>query len=56
MVKAGLPVLPVGVTEQGGRLKVLFGPAFVPQIPPGRIGRGGVVAQQVMTAIADQLA
>ena len=55
LVKAGLPVLPVGVAERGGRLRVSFGPLFVPQVPPNRIGLDRTVAPQVMAAIARQL-
>lgn len=55
LVSAGLPVLPVGVTERGGRLSVSFGPLFVPEIPADRTERDLAVAQQVMTAIAWQL-
>ena len=53
LVKAGLPILPVGVTEQSGRLRISFGQLFVPEIPPSRIERDRVVAQQVVGAIAD---
>lgn len=55
LVRAGLPVLPVGVAEQGGRLRVSFGPLFVPEVPPDRAERDRVVARQVMAAIARQL-
>jgi len=55
LVSAGLPVLPVGVTERRGRLSVSFGPLFVPEIPASRIERDLAVAQQVMAAIAQQL-
>jgi 1-acyl-sn-glycerol-3-phosphate acyltransferase len=55
LVEAGLPVLPVGVTEQGGRLRVSFGPVFVPEVPRIRAERDGAVARQVMDAIARQL-
>jgi hypothetical protein len=55
LVKAGLPVLPVGVAEPEGRLRVSFGPLFVPEIPSDRAERDQVVARQVMTAIAQQL-
>jgi hypothetical protein len=55
LVSAGLPVLPVGVTERGGRLSVSFGPLFVPEIPASRTERDLAVAQQVMAAIARQL-
>jgi 1-acyl-sn-glycerol-3-phosphate acyltransferase len=55
LVEAGLPVLPVGVTEQRGRLRVSFGPLFVPDTPLSRSERDRAVARQVMTAIARQL-
>ena len=55
LVQAGLPVLPVGVMEHRGRLRVSFGPILVPEIPPNRGDRDSTVAQQVMTAIARQL-
>jgi hypothetical protein len=55
LVRAGLPVLPVGVGERGGRLVVSFGPPFTPSIPTRRADRDGAVAGQVMTAIARQL-
>jgi 1-acyl-sn-glycerol-3-phosphate acyltransferase len=55
LVRAGLPVLPVGVTEDDGRLRVSFGPAFRPEIPARRTERDSAVAQQVMATIARQL-
>jgi len=55
LVEAGLPVLPVGVTEQAGRLRLSFGQLFIPEIPPGRVERDLAVARQVMTSIAGQL-
>ena len=55
LVRAGLPVLPVSVAEPGGRLRVSFGPLFEPEIPSDRAERDRAVAQQVMTAIAQQL-
>jgi 1-acyl-sn-glycerol-3-phosphate acyltransferase len=55
LVRAGLPVLPVGVKEVEGRLRLSFGPAFVPEIPAGRGERDRVVARQVMEAIGRQL-
>jgi 1-acyl-sn-glycerol-3-phosphate acyltransferase len=55
LARVGLPVLPVGVGERGGRLTVSFGPPFTPQTPPRRADRDNAVAQQVMDAIAQQL-
>lgn len=55
LVEAGLPVLPVGVIESGGRLRVSFGPPFLPEIPPDRAERDRAVMDQVMGAIATQL-
>lgn len=55
LVGAGLPVLPVGLTEQDGRLRISFGQVFSPQIPARRAERDQAVAQQVMAAIARQL-
>jgi len=56
LVRAGLPVLPVGLAEHGGRLRVSFGPLFVPRLPADRAERDRAVAGQVMEAIAEQLA
>jgi hypothetical protein len=55
LVNAGLPVLPVGVAEVERRLRVSFGPLFVPEIPPHRAARDRPVARQVMAAIQWQL-
>ena len=55
LVKVGLPVLPVAVSESHGHLRVSFGPVFVPQIPPGGREQDRAVARQVMRAIAAQL-
>jgi hypothetical protein len=55
LIRAGLPVLPVGVTEMEGRLHVSFGELFVPDIPSARAERDRAVTRQVMTAIAQQL-
>jgi len=55
LVEAGLPILPVGVTEQRGRLRVSFGPLFAPDVPSSRSERDRAVAQQVMASIARQL-
>jgi len=56
LVEAGLPVLPVGVTEAGGRLRASFGPALMPRVPSDRTERDRAVTEQVMDAIAQQLA
>lgn len=66
LVQAGLPVLPVGISEQDGRLRLSFGPTYEPSVPHTPLGTGGVgpaaralrdrvVSQQVMDAIARQL-
>jgi len=55
LVKAGLPVLPVGIAEPEGRLCVSFGPLFVPEIPPDRAERDRTVVRQVMAAIESAL-
>jgi hypothetical protein len=55
LVEAGLPVLPVGVAESAGQLRVSFGPVFVPQIPPERAERDREITRQVMGAIGGQL-
>lgn len=55
LVETGLPVLPVGVAETEGRLRVSFGPLFIPEIPPDRNEQDRVVTPQVMDAIARQL-
>ncbi len=55
LVQAGLPVLPVGVAELGGRLRASFGPLFEPLIPVDDEGRDREVIRQVMAAIARQL-
>jgi len=55
LLKAGLPLLPVGVTEQAGRLRLSFGQLFIPDIPPRRVDRDLTVSRQVMTSIARQL-
>jgi hypothetical protein len=51
----GLPILPVGVGERGGRLTVSFGSPFTPSIPPRRADRDGAVAGQVMATIGEQM-
>jgi 1-acyl-sn-glycerol-3-phosphate acyltransferase len=56
LVRAGLPVLPVGVYDKAGPLRLCFGPAFVPEIPADRHDRDRIVARQVMDAIGQQLA
>jgi hypothetical protein len=55
LVKAGLPVLPVGIAEEDGRLRLSFGPRFIPDVPHGRAGRDTAVSAQVMAAIGRQL-
>jgi 1-acyl-sn-glycerol-3-phosphate acyltransferase len=55
LVRAGLPVLPVGFGERGRQLCVSFGPLFEPEIPVGRELRDAVVAEQVASAIGLQL-
>ena len=55
LVRTGLPVLPVGISEPDGGLLVSFGPPFVPEVPDDRKERDKVVAEQVMAAIAKQL-
>jgi 1-acyl-sn-glycerol-3-phosphate acyltransferase len=55
LVRAGLPILPVGVAEPGGRLCLSFGPPFVPDMPADRDERERAVAGQVMAAIGRQL-
>lgn len=52
LVEAGMPVLPTAVSESGGRLRVSFGPTFVPTIPASRAERDAAVSRQVMDAIA----
>jgi hypothetical protein len=56
LVKAGLPVLPVGVSEPQGHLRLSFGRPFMPKAPPSRAERDEAVIRQVMEAIAGQLA
>jgi 1-acyl-sn-glycerol-3-phosphate acyltransferase len=56
LMEAGLPVLPVGVTEAEGRLRASFGPVFMPEVPPDRAEQDRAVTEQVMDAIAGQLA
>ena len=51
LVGAGLPVLPVAVAEDAGRLRLSFGPIVVPQIPPRHADRDRLVSEQVMAAI-----
>jgi hypothetical protein len=55
LVKAGMPILPVGISEVDGKLRVSFGPIFTPDIPSDRARRDKAVADQVMSAIARQL-
>jgi hypothetical protein len=51
LVGAGLPILPVGVTEGQGRMRVAFGALFRPEIPAGKGERDERVAGEVMGAI-----
>jgi 1-acyl-sn-glycerol-3-phosphate acyltransferase len=55
LVQAGLPILPVSISEPRGALRVSFGPVFVPEIPAGGQEQDRTVARQVMEAIAAQL-
>jgi hypothetical protein len=55
LVDAGMPVLPAGISEVDGKLRVSFGAVFTPPIPADRSRRDKVVADQVMGAIARQL-
>jgi 1-acyl-sn-glycerol-3-phosphate acyltransferase len=55
LVGTGMPVLPAGISEVDGKLRVSFGPIFTPHIPPDRARRDKAVADQVMGAIARQL-
>ena len=55
LVAAELPILPVGLAEDDGRLRIRFGAPFVPEIPRQRAERDRHVAHQVMRAIAAQL-
>jgi len=51
LVDCGLPVLPVGVSEQSGRFRICFQPPFIPDIPRERSQRDLAVASQVMRSI-----
>ncbi|MCX7682662.1 MAG: 1-acyl-sn-glycerol-3-phosphate acyltransferase [Anaerolineae bacterium] len=56
LVQAGLsPVLPIGVSECDGRLRLSCGPPFTPLIPLQRAERDRAVISQVMDAIGAQL-
>ncbi len=52
LVETGMRVLPAAVYETEGRLRVRFGPPFVPAVPADRAARDRAVAAQVMDAIA----
>lgn len=52
LVETGMAVLPTAVSEADGRLRVRFGPTFVPTIPANRAERDRVVSHHVMDAIA----
>ena len=56
LVEAGLPILPVGVVEGEGRMRVAFGELFWPKIPAGMGERDGAVAREVMGAIGRVMA
>jgi len=51
LARVGLPVLPVAVVEHGGRLRLSFGPPFLPDIPPRHAGRDNAISDQVMAAL-----
>ena len=51
LVAAGLPVLPVGVFEEGEELVISVGEAFVPDIRGDKRERDSQVAAEVMAAI-----
>ena len=55
LVQTGWPILPVGVTEQQGRLRVSFGKPYSPDIPERRADLDSIVSQQVMSAIKQQM-
>ncbi len=56
LVRTGLPILPVGVSEGDGRLRLSFGPLYdLAAGPTGRRERDRAVSRQVMNAIARQL-
>jgi 1-acyl-sn-glycerol-3-phosphate acyltransferase len=55
LIQAGLPLLPAGISETAGRLRISFGPLFVPEVPTRREERDQAVSRQVMEAIARQL-
>ena len=50
-----MSILPVGVSEVDGRLRVAFGSAYMPEIPAQREERDRAVSQQVMAAIGNLL-
>jgi hypothetical protein len=51
LVGTGMPLLPVAIHEADGRLRIRFGPTFVPEVPTDRAARDRAVAAQVMDAI-----
>lgn len=57
LLAASLPVLPVGVHEEGAQLVVRFGAPFALHAPPGLppAGRDAWASEEVMLAIARQL-
>jgi len=56
LVEAGLPILPVGVTEVEGRMRIAFGELFRPEIPTGKEARDRLVTRKVMEAIGKAMA
>ena len=55
LTQTGLPILPVGVGECEGKLRLAFGPCYSPELPSRRVDRDGSVGLQVMSEIADLL-
>jgi hypothetical protein len=51
LMGTGMPLLPVAIHEADGRLRIRFGPTFVPEVPTDRAVRDRAVAAQVMDAI-----
>lgn len=51
LVEAGLPILPVGITEVAGQMRVTFGQLFHPKIPSEKEERDKAVSRQVMETL-----